>query len=411
MALPDQELIALLADLESDRVERKADLVEGKADRVERKESAANSDRLSEAICAFANDMPGYGEPGVLFVGVSDNGAVLGRPVTDELLRHLADLRDQGTILPPPTMTVRKLRVDGGDVAVIEVRPSMTPPVRFKGRVYIRVGPRRAIASLDEERRLNERRRSLDVPFDSRPIPGSSLTDLDTYAFTAVLLPALLPRDVLAENERSTEQRLTALRLTSQDSVPTAAGILAVGVDPLAFVPGAYVQFLRLDGNGLDAPIKDEKRLDGTLLDVLRQLDELLELNITTAVDFTSGRQEERTADYPLVALQQITRNAVMHRGYEHTASPVRITWYSDRVEVTSPGGPYGIVSVDNFGRPGITDYRNPALADLLRGLGYVQRFGMGLPSTHRSLKANGNPPPEFTVTDSYVSVIIRRLS
>jgi ATP-dependent DNA helicase RecG len=57
VALPDQELIALLTDLGSDRVERK--------------KSAINSDRLSEAICAFANDMPGYGEPGVLFVGVS----------------------------------------------------------------------------------------------------------------------------------------------------------------------------------------------------------------------------------------------------------------------------------------------------------------------------------------------------
>lgn len=246
------------------------------------------------------------------------------------------------------------------------------------------------------------------LPFDSRPVPGSSLADLDTYTFTAVLLPALLPRDVLAENERTTEQRLAALRLTSQDSVPTAAGLLATGVDPLAFVPGAYVQFLRLDGDELDAPIKDEKRLDGTLLDVLRQLDEVLELNITTAVDFTSRRQEERTADYPLVALQQVARNAVMHRSYEHTASPVRITWYSDRVEVISPGGPYGIVSADNFDLPGVTDYRNPALADLLRGLGYVQRFGMGLPSTHRSLKANGNPPPEFIVMDSYVSVNLR---
>ena len=89
----------------------------------------------------------------------------------------------------------------------------------------------------------------------------------------------------------------------SQEGIPTTAGILAVGVDPLGFVPGAYVQFLRLDGDGLDAPIKDEKRLDGTLLDVLRQLDEVLELNITTSVDFTSGRQEERRADYPLVVL------------------------------------------------------------------------------------------------------------
>ncbi|MBV9012293.1 MAG: TetR family transcriptional regulator [Pseudonocardiales bacterium] len=198
--------------------------------------------------------------------------------------------------------------------------------------------------------------------------------------------------------------------MASQDGIPTAAGILTVGIDPLAFVPGAYVQFLRLGGDGLDAPIKDEKRLDGTLLDVLRQLDEVLELNITTSVDFTSGRREERIPDYPLVALQQVVRNAVLHRSYEHTASPVRITWYSDRVEVISPGGPYGIVSVHNFGQPGITDYRNPALADLLRGLGYVQRFGMGLPSTRRSLERNGSPPPEFTVTDSHVSVTMRRL-
>ncbi len=384
-------------------------LADLECDRVERKESTSNSDRLCEAICAFANDMLGYGKPGVLFVGVSDNGAVLRRPVTDELLRHLADLRDQGTILPPPTMTVRKLCTGGGEVAVIEVQPSMTPPVRFKGRVYIRVGPRRAIASLDDERRLNERRRSLDLPFDSRPIPGSSLKDLDAYAFTTVLLPVLLPRDVLMENERSTEQGLAALRLTSQDSVPTTAGILSLGIDPLTFLPGAYVQFLRLGGDGLDAPIKDEKRLDGTLLDILRQLDELLELNITTSVDFTSGRREERLVDYPLVALQQVTRNAVMHRTYEHTASPVRIMWYSDRVEVISPGGPYGIVSVENFGHPGITDYRNPALADLLRGLGYVQRFGVGLPSTGRSLERYGNAPPEFKVTDSYISVTIRR--
>lgn len=397
MALSDSELLALLSDLESDRVERK--------------ENAANSEKLSQAICAFANDMPGYGLPGVLFVGVADDGKLLGRPVTDELLLKLADLRDQGAILPPPMMSVRKLKVGPDEVAVVEVEPSSTPPVRFKGRVYIRVGPRRAIATLDEERRLNERRRSLDLPFDTRPLPGTSLGDLDLYTFEAVLLPAMLPREVLLENHRTLEQRLAALRLTGQESIPTAAGVLALGIDPLAFLPGAYVQFLRIDGNGLDAPIKDEKRLTGTLLDILRQLDELMELNITTSVDFLSGRREERIADYPLAALQQVVRNAVMHRTYEHTGAPVRITWYADRVEITSPGGPYGIVSVDNFGQPGVTDYRNPSIAELLRGLGYVQRFGMGLPSTRRTLEANGNPPPEFVVTESHISVTLRRRS
>lgn len=385
----------LLSDLESDRVERK--------------ESAADRDKLSQAVCAFANDMPGHGLPGVLFVGVTDSGRVVGNSVSDEQLRGLADLRDQGSILPPPTMAVRKVAIDEGEIAVVEVQPSMTPPVRYKGRVYIRVGPRRAIATADEERRLGERRRSLDLPFDSRPVPGTTPADLDIYAFTAQLLPALLPAEVLAENERSGSQRLAALRLTSQDGVPTAAGLLAVGNDPLGFLPGAYVQFLRLDGDALDAPIKDEKQLSGMLQQVLRQLDELLELNITTGVDLTSGRREERTVDYPLVALQQITRNAVMHRSYEHTNAPVRVTWYVDRVEVISPGGPYGVVSSANFEQPGVTDYRNPTIADIMRGLGYVQRFGVGLPLTRSALEGNGNPPAEFAVTDTHVAVTIRR--
>lgn len=397
MSLSEDELRFLLRDLESDRVERK--------------ESAADRDKLSQAICAFANDLPGHGLPGVLFVGVADNGRVIGNSVSDEQLRVLADLRDQGSILPPPTMAVRKIAVDVGEIAVVEVQPSMTPPVRYKGRVYIRVGPRRAIATADDERRLGERRRSLDLPFDSRPVTGVTLTDLDLYAFTAQLLPALLPAEVLAENERSESQRLAALRLTSQDGVPTAAGLLATGKDPLGFLPGAYIQFLRLDGAGLDAPIKDQKKLSGTLLQVLRQLDELLELNITTGVDLTSGRHEERTVSYPLVALQQITRNAVMHRSYEHTNAPVRVTWYVDRVEVVSPGGPYGVVSSANFGQPGVTDYRNPTIADIMRGLGYVQRFGVGLPFTRSALERNGNPPAEFAVTDTYVAVTIRRRS
>lgn len=373
MSLSEQELHTLLRDLESDRVERK--------------ESASDRDKLSQAVCAFANDMLGHGLSGVLFVGVTDDGRVTSGGVSDEQLRILADLRDQGIILPPPTMTVRKAASDGGEVAVVEVQPAMAPPVRYKGRIYIRVGPRRAIANADEERRLSERRRSLDLPFDSRPVAGATMADLDMYDFTARLLPAMLPADVLAENDRTNLQRLAALRLASLNGAPTAAGLLAIGTDPLSILPGAYVQFLRLDGDGLDAPIRDEKQMSGTLLEVLRQLDEVLELNVTSAVDLTSGRRERRSADYPLVALQQVARNAVMHRSYENTNAPIRLTWYVDRIEVVSPGGPYGVVSPANFGQPGITDYRNPAIAELMRGLGYVQRFGVGLPSTRSALE------------------------
>ena len=98
-----------------------------------------------------------------------------------------------------------------------------------------------------------------------------------------------------------------------------------------------------------------------------------------------------------------------MHRSYEGTNAPVRVTWFTDRIEIVNPGGPYGIVTTTNFGQPGVTDYRNPHLAEAMKVLGYVQRFGVGIATARKLLAENGNPPPEFDPRDTHVLVTIRR--
>jgi ATP-dependent DNA helicase RecG len=137
--------------------------------------------------------------------------------------------------------------------------------------------------------------------------------------------------------------------------------------------------------------------IDGSVVEVLRRTDEKLSAHNRTAVDLTSDDRERRTSLYPMPALQQIVRNAIMHRSYEATNAPVRVTWYDDRIEITSPGGPFGAVTVDNFGQP-----------EALRVLGFVQRFGVGIATARRELKANGNPPPAFEVNPSHVGVTLR---
>ncbi|MCA1670807.1 MAG: putative DNA binding domain-containing protein [Actinobacteria bacterium] len=394
MARSDDDLGGMLADLETDLVERK--------------ESASATDKIAQAICAYANDLPGYHTSGVVFVGATDDGRPSGLAVTDEILLKLANIRDTGKILPLPQMRVGRLDVDGQHVAVIEVEPSASPPVRYEGRVWIRVGPRRAIASADEERRLSERRRAADLTFDARPMTGLALDELDLALFEREYLPASLPADVIEENARTPIERLSALRLAAVDGTPTAAGVLLLGIDPTRHLPGAYLQFLRIDGTNLDDPVLDEKMLTGPVPTLLRQLDELLSLNIHTAVTIGTGATDSRRPDYPLAALQQFVRNAVQHRNYEGTASPTRLTWYEDRVELFSPGGPYGTVTVENFGRPGVTDYRNPVLAEAMRNLGYVQRFGAGLQIARAAAERNGNPPVEFDVDASYIGLTLR---
>jgi len=107
--------------------------------------------------------------------------------------------------------------------------------------------------------------------------------------------------------------------------------------------------------------------------------------------------------------LQQLCRNAVLHRSYQGTNAPIRVYWYNDRIEIHSPGGPYGQVNRDNFGKPAITDYRNTNLAEAMKHLGYVQRFGYGLVLAKKVLAINGNPDLEFVVDDTNILVTIRK--
>ncbi|MDF5721840.1 MAG: ATP-binding protein [Rhizonema sp. PD37] len=190
---------------------------------------------------------------------------------------------------------------------------------------------------------------------------------------------------------------------------PTILGVLVVGNDPRQFVPCSYIQFLRIDGSELTDPIKDQKEVGGPLPYLLRILDETLQVHISIATNITASPVEIQQPDYPIVALQQLARNAVMHRTYEGTNAPVRITWFNDRIEIQNPGGPFGQVNRQNFGQPGITDYRNPHLAEAMKNLGYVQRFGVGIQLARQQLQKNGNPPLEFNVEDSYVLVTLKR--
>jgi ATP-dependent DNA helicase RecG len=387
-------------------------LAEIESDLSERKQSfggdVANSAR--EAVCAFANDLPDHRRAGVLFIGARDDGSPSGLAITDELLRQLADIKTDGNIVPPPSLMVEKRTLRGAEMAVITVEPADSPPVRYRGRIHIRIGPRRAIASAQDERILNEKRRHRDRPLDIQPIPSAGLDDLDRRLFEDVYLPAAFAPDVLELNDRSYEQLLAATKMvvTADDPTPTVLGILVLGVRTLDFLAGAYIQFLRIGGENLGDPIVDEQAVDGTVLEVLRRIDEKFVAHNRTAVDLTSGAVEQRTHLYPLVALQQLIRNAVMHRSYDATNAPIRVYWYDDRIEIINPGGPYGAVSPENFGQAGVTDYRNPNLAEALRVLGFVQRYGVGIPTARRSLAQNGNPPLEFNIQQTYIAATAR---
>lgn len=395
-SLTDARLQRLVADPESDRLERKR--------------SAGQMKEIRKNICAFANDLPGHGEAGVLLIGVEDDGRLADLEIDDRTLRRLVGLGKDGTILPMPTMAVEKRQLAGSEIVVILVEPSDVPPVRSAGVVWVRVGPTVRAATPHEERLLSERRRARDVNFDMRPARGTKLTDLDQDYLRNRYLPQAVAPEVLEQNERPLERQLRSLRLLPRDSdCPAWGALLAFSRDPREWLPSAYVQFLRFDGPHLTDPISHQKVISGRLEDVVLGSEQLIDLNIAVETRFVGQERESRHPDYPIEALRQLVRNALMHRTYE-TNTPVRVYWFPDRVEITSPGGLYGIVNRSNFGGDLIA-HRNPLVAEIMYRLGFAQRFGVGIPTVYRELERNGNPEPVFDIDTDRVIAVVRAAS
>ena len=107
-----------------------------------------------------------------------------------------------------------------------------------------------------------------------------------------------------------------------------------------------------------------------------------------------------------LKALKELLRNMVQHRQYEGTNAPGRIEWFTDRIEFSNPGGPFGRAAEGDFGTN--SDYRNPLLTSRLVAEGYVQQLGRGVRRARSQLEQNGNPPMDVE-TDGFTRVIVWR--
>ena len=251
--------------------------------RIERTVSTSNMDKFQEAICAFANDLPGGRKKGYLLIGVTDDGHISGLTVDDMLMKRISGIRSEGNILPLPVMTTEKVYTEHGDVLVVEVTPSFDTPVRYRGRTFVRIGPRRDIASAEEERILSERRAASLPTFDTHPCRNAELDDIDVETIQNEYLPRAVDSEVLRHDRRPLEEQLASLHLYNlQWDCPTYAAIIMFGKRPKYFMPGAYIQYVRFKGSTNGSEILNERRFEGSLYTILPQLENFIRDGIVT---------------------------------------------------------------------------------------------------------------------------------
>lgn len=365
--------------------------------RIERTISTSSMDKFQEAICAFANDLPGKRQKGYLLIGVYDDGRVSGLKVDDALMKKISGIRSDGNILPLPVMNTEKVETPEGDVLVVEVSPSFDTPIRYRGRTFVRIGPRRDIATPQEERILSERCAASLPTFDTRPCREATIDDIDTDVIVQDYMPRAIAPDVLEADHRSLKEQLASLHLwNTQWNCPTYAALIMFGKNPKFFMPGAYIQFVHFKGNDNGGAILNERRFEGCLYKVLPQIDNFISDGIITKRPVSvSVLRERNVTNYPFKAIHELVMNACMHRDYQSNM-PTRLYQYDKHIEIMNPGGLYGQARPENF--PHVNDYRNNVVAEIMKTFDYVNMFNHGITEVQDALRDNQNPPAEFNV-------------
>jgi ATP-dependent DNA helicase RecG len=245
--------------------------------------------------------------------------------------------------------------------------------------------------------------------FEIEVVTGASRADLDDDVIEDYLhrRAARLGRD-LSQRE---EEILTAAGALMGDGGPTVAGLLLFGREPQAFIPQSglvYVRFVGTEprGPGGLAGYGRREEFNGAVARVIESAWSVL-LQEMRGEAVVRGLQREDRMLYPTFAVREALVNAVCHRDYRLTGRRVEIRQFDDRLEISSPGGLPGYITLDNIVDEHFS--RNPRLVNGLFEWGYIEQLGLGIDRMIEEMVRSGHPGPEFRATPYSFTVILRR--
>lgn len=284
-------------------------------------------------------------------------------------------------------------------VVTVPLSPLRPHRVRLSNRaptVYVRLGSTNRVA--DDQLIAQLQREAAGISFDELPLGHLSMNDVDlSEAMRA-----------FAGRRSITAKDLQTLRLATRHhgrDVPTVAGVVLFGRDRHSTAPSAWIQAGRF--GGIDrVNIVDTARFDGPLIGELDRVMQFIRRHTNLSVTIDGLTRTERR-EYPLPAVREALINAVTHADYSQLGAPIRVSIFSDRLEIESPGVmPYGL-TIDDV-RTGVSRLRNHAIARVMNELGLVEQWGSGIPRMTEACRNAGIPDPEFVEVAGRLRVIIR---
>lgn len=397
------------------------------SEQVEWKDQVADVDDVVRSICAFANDWSNLGggyvvcgareetdEAGFQRVLMHGLSAARFREIEGRVLEKC-----RSRVFPQIAPMVEEIPVgESAQRVLVFVVPASRQAHQLRagddgGSYFVRIG-RSTIEARNGILRELLVRKGAALPWDHRPCAAASAEDLDLLTLREILTRAALwdpGRDL--EDYFDENKPLHALMPSiglreplTDIARPRNFALLLFGRDTTRFIEAAYAIVSIYPGVDRGEPYSERQEMIGPLVTQIARVIELVNAQSGTTFD-KAGAQAPNITKFPARALQEAIVNAFVHRDFE-LRHPTRITIFSDRIEITSPGGLLAGVDRQAFlagkGRP---LWRNQALSLLLNRLNLAQGEGQGVPTIFRSMRDAGNPAPIFELSEQSVTCIL----
>ncbi len=339
------------------------------------------TDVIKKEIVAFANS-----EGGTIYIGVSDDGEVVGIEDSDKSGLQVSNMVHDN-IKPDLSMFVsyRTLNFDGKEVLSIDVERGTNRPYYLANKglrpegVYIRHG------------------------FSSIPASDSTIrnmikeTDGDVYEALRSINQDLTFNS--CENEfknRNIDFKEQALKLVSNDGLYTNLGLLLSDQCPYTIKAAVFEDYDQ-------SLFKDRNEFSGSLLKQLEDVYSFIDKYNNNRSTFDKLWRID-TRDYPEKALREALLNSIVHRDYSYSASTL-ISIYKDRLEIVSVGGlmpGYELKDIKN----GLSDTRNPNLANIFYRLKLIEAYGTGIKKIYDAYELSGCEPEIITTNNSFKIIL-----
>lgn len=311
---------------------------------------------IKKEIVAFANS-----KGGTIYVGITDDGKIKGLDNIDDDVEALSGMIRDGIIRDLTTYTdIEPKNIDGKDIIELHITSAPEKPYYLADKglkpsgVYIRHGSS-SIQATDEIIRkmiIDSSERN----FEEEISKEQNLTF--NYAKTIFESKKI----EFSENKYKSLKMITdgkynnlALLLSDQNPYTIKCAIFQ-GTNKILF--------------------QDRKEMTGSYLKIIEDTEHYMELSNRIKSDFKGFTRVDKK-DYPSYSLREALLNAIMHRDYNFSGS-ILLSIFDDRIEINSTGGLLSTLSLNDVYN-GVSESRNPNLAELFHRLDYVENYGTGI--------------------------------